>query len=157
MDSCVPTHSSTESAPTCAQNVGSRKQTRDQIVRRNILCCHQGAIRERYAQKAGLRTGHELALHASRLIPVLADGASVVGRCERADYELPGSDVADGLADFLNYAAVLVIHGCGLSYRLDTAIGPQVRSANTCCREADDGIRRPGDLGGFALLEADVA
>ena len=76
---------------------------------------------------------------------MLADGASVVGGGKRADDELARLDVPDRSADLFDDAAVLVPHRRRLGNRLDAAVRPQVRSADACGRDADDGVRRFDD------------
>ena len=133
------------------------EQARDQVVRRDARRRHQRPVRQRHAQHRRLRPGHELAMHARRLVAVLAVRAGVVGRGERADDELPRLDRPHGAADLLDDAAVFVPHRRGPVDRLQPAIRPQVRPAHAGCRDADDGVRRFFDLRRLAVLEPDVA
>src|SRR5207253_9020676 len=104
-----------------------------------------GAVRERDAQQARLRTAHELGVLAGRLISDPAVGTGVVGREERTDHELAGLDGDDLAADLLNGAAVLVAHRGWLGDRIGTAVWPQVRPAYARGRDPDDGICRLDD------------
>src|SRR5207245_9762829 len=98
----------------------------------------------------------ELRAQARGLITDLAVGTGVVGGEERSDDELTRLDGGDCAADLLNDAAVLVTHRGRLGNRLDAAIRPLVRPADTRGRDPDDGIRRPDALRRFALFEAHV-
>src|SRR6516162_9888691 len=82
--------------------------------------------------------------------PVRHVGTGILGREKRTDHELTGPDRFDRASDLLNYAAVLVSHRGRLRDQLNAAIGPKVRSADTCGREADDGVRRLRNLWDFA-------
>jgi hypothetical protein len=82
----------------------------------------------------GLRTGHELPLLTSRLIAERAVRAGVVGQAEGTDHELPRLDRLYIASDFFDDTAVFVAHVHGLLHFIDTAIRPEVRTANTGCR-----------------------
>src|SRR5581483_5714180 len=143
--------------PTGSQNVGGCEQVWYQVFGRTIACCHQSAVSQRNTQKTGLRGAHELTLNARRLIAVLADDTSVVGSGERADDELAALDLPDLSSDLFHDAAVFVTHGSWLRYFSDAAIGPQVRSANTRGREADDGVCRFDDFRVRPILGPNIA
>ena len=83
-----------------------------------------------HTHQRGLRSAHELALHAGRLIPVPAVGTSVIGSCERSDDKLARLDGLHRTSNFLDNAAVLVAHRDGLRDRANAAVRPQVRPAD---------------------------
>jgi hypothetical protein len=143
--------------PAGAQDIGGRQQARDQVVRRQARGGHQGAVRERDAQPRRLRAADELGLLAGRLVAVLADGAGVVGREERADDELARPDRPDRAADFLDDAAIFVPHRCRRGDRLKAAIGPKIGATHAGRRDLDDGVGRLDDPGQVAFLEAHIA
>src|SRR6266404_6126582 len=118
---------------------------------------HQGAVSEWHPQQRCLRRADELRVLARGLITDLAVGAGVVGGEERSDDELTRLAGGDCAADLLNDAAVLVSHRRRLGNRLDAAIRPQVRPADTRGRDPDDGICRLDDLRRFALLETHIS
>src|SRR6185437_6844786 len=97
-----------------------------------IARCDQCAVGKRNAQQGSLRRAHEFALQARGLIAVLADEASVVGSSKRANHKLARLDVPDLFTNFFHDAAVLVTHGSRLFHFGDAAIGPEVRSTDTC-------------------------
>src|SRR5262249_9478867 len=90
------------------------------------------------------------------LIAVAADDASVVGSRERAHHELSGLDIPNLFPNLFNDAAVLVSHRGRLRDGLNAAIRPKVRSADTCGREAKDGICRLDDCRLGPILKTNI-
>src|SRR5205823_11839573 len=94
--------------PTGTHDVGKRQQTRDQVVRSNIMCGDQRTVRERDTQLGSLCAADGLAVLAGRLVSDLTIWTDVVGREKRADDELPDLNGFDRASDLLNDAAVFV-------------------------------------------------
>ena len=88
---------------------------------------------------------------------MLANVTSVIRGRKRSDHELAGLDVPHFSTDIFDDATVLVAHGCWLSNGLNSTIGPEIRSANTCGPKANDGICWFDNLRGLALLKAHIA
>jgi hypothetical protein len=75
----------------------------------------------------------------------------------RTNHELAGLDASHIFADFLNDPAVLMTHGGRLRYLRDAAIGPEVRAADACGRQADNRVGGLFDPGFFPVLKSDIA
>src|SRR5258708_6529161 len=83
--------------------------------------------------------------------------AGVVRRKEGTDDELARLNGLYRAADLLDDATILVPHRRRFLHRANAAIAPQVRSADACSREADDGVRWFGDLRFGDFFETYVA
>jgi hypothetical protein len=96
--------------PACAHDVGNRKETRDEVSRRNVRRRDQRTVGEWDAQQWSLRGADKLLMLARRLIAGPAVGTRVVGGEERADDELARLDCFDRAANLFNDSAILVAH-----------------------------------------------
>src|SRR6516225_4553428 len=81
----------------------------------------------------------------------------VVGGGKRADDEFPAPDRPDAAADVFNDAAVLVAHRGRFADGVQTAIGPEIRPADTRRRQADDRVRRFNNSWVRPIVNAHVA
>src|SRR5207244_5758064 len=97
-----------------------------EVGRRQMWGRHEGAVGERNAGQFRLRSdgADGLAVDARALVAGPTDLARVVRGEERADHELTRLDRADGAADFLDDADVLVTHRDRPLNGLDAPVRP---------------------------------
>jgi hypothetical protein len=112
--------------PARAEHVGGGEEARDQVRRRDVGCRDEGAVGERNSSQLCLHpdSAHDLAVDTGALVAGPADLARVVRGEERADHELTGLDRADGAADLLDDAHILVTYRGRSVHGFDTAVGP---------------------------------
>src|SRR6266852_2624784 len=142
--------------PPRPQNIRGSEKVRNHLLRRNSGSRHESAVRKRNSQQRSLGSAYEFSLLAGGRITKVAVRARVVRSKEGADDELAWFNNLDPAAYLLNDAAVLVPHRCRLVYGADAAIAPQVRSADTCSRDPNDGSCWLGDLWFGDVLKSNV-
>ena len=144
--------------PAGTQHVGGGQQVRYQILGRQLGGGDQGAVSQRHPHPLSLRTarGGCLPVGAGGLVAGAADLAGVVGGEERPHDKLTRLHRSDGRADLLHDPAVLMPHRPRTLQRLDSPVGPQVRSANAAGRQRDDGVGRLHDGGFGVVLHTDL-
>src|SRR5207253_4477692 len=124
--------------PPGPEHVGCRQKARHQLVRWELRCGDECAVRQRHPQVGRLGTfrADGLGVHATALIACHADGTYVVGREEGAHDELAALDLFHVAADFLDDAAVLVAHRRWPVRRVYAPVGPEIGAADTGRRHA---------------------
>src|SRR6266566_2072765 len=119
--------------PAGTHDVGECQETWDHIVWRDFRSRHQRAIGQRHAEQRCLRRANPLAMLTGRLIAELTVWTSIVRRGERTDHKLSRFNVLHRAANILDNAAILVSHRSRLRNRVNSPVGPQVRTAHTRC------------------------
>jgi hypothetical protein len=134
----------------------SVSQAWEQLLRRKTWRSNQSSVRKRDTHQRGLRSADHFSLLARRLITGLAIRTCVVESEERPDDKLARLDGLHRTFDLLDNAAVFVAHRSGFRYRVDAAVGPQVRPTDAGHRGPDNGVGRLNDLRLVALPYSNV-
>ena len=137
--------------PPGAQHVGGGQEGGQDVlvVRHTAGDRHEGAVGQGHARVLGLGVTHKAAVNAAGLEARGADLTGVVAGAEGAHHQVPHRDAVHLGTDLDHGAHVLVAHGTAPWRELgvDTAVGPQVRAADTGGLHAQDGVGGLNDVG----------